>query len=102
MNWDSGNLRRLGAELRENLEKCAVDPGEDPVHDTRTGTRRLEATIEGIARDIPQTGGGEAVHGAARRYLRVLKKVRRAAGPVRDLDVHRKLLDKLTRRALGI
>lgn len=30
----------------------------------------------------------------------MLKRIRRAAGPVRDLDVHRKLLDKMAKRAL--
>ena len=37
-----------------------------------------------------------ALDGPARPWLRQLKQVRRAAGPVRDLDVHRKLLESLT------
>ncbi len=32
--------------------------------------------------------------------MKILKKIRREAGPVRDLDVHRKLLEKLVRRAI--
>jgi CHAD domain-containing protein len=32
--------------------------------------------------------------------MKTLKKIRREAGPVRDLDVHRKLLEKLVKRAV--
>jgi CHAD domain-containing protein len=35
----------------------------------------------------------------ARPWLRQLKQIRRAAGPVRDLDVHRKLLENLVGKA---
>jgi CHAD domain-containing protein len=35
----------------------------------------------------------------ARPWLRQLKQIRRAAGPVRDLDVHRKLLESLVGKA---
>lgn len=76
----------------------------DPVHDTRTGTRRLQATLETLIRDLPAGDGDEAVErirAAATALRRTLKKIRRAAGPVRDLDVHRKLVGKLTKRALG-
>jgi CHAD domain-containing protein len=85
--------------LRENLMKCAADPGVDPVHDTRTGTRRLQATLENLVRETPEGEAGEAVRDAAQALMRQLKKIRRAAGTVRDLDVHRKLLEKLTERA---
>src|SRR5579875_3638706 len=95
------NIRQLAAPLRENLARCAEDPDVDPVHDTRTGTRRLQATLETLVRDLPGDEAGKRVRTAATALMRVLKKIRRAAGPVRDLDVHRKLLGKLTRRALG-
>jgi CHAD domain-containing protein len=93
------NIRRLAAELRENLVKCAADPGVDPVHDTRTGTRRLQATLENLVRETPEGDAGAVVRDAAAALMRQLKKIRRAAGTVRDLDVHRKLLQKLTQRA---
>jgi CHAD domain-containing protein len=94
------NIRRLAAGLRENLVKCAADPNVDPVHDTRTGTRRLQATLENLVRETPEGEAGAAVRDAAEALMRQLKKIRRAAGTVRDLDVHRKLLEKLTKRAL--
>lgn len=94
------NIRRLAAGLRENLVKCAADPDVDPVHDTRTGTRRLQATLENLVRETPEGETGETVRDAAEDLMRQLKKIRRAAGTVRDLDVHRKLLEKLTATAL--
>ena len=96
------NVQRLAAALRENLAQCGHDPGVDPVHDTRTGTRRLQATLENLAREMPEDDAGQAVRAAAARLTRQLKKIRRAAAPVRDLDVHRRLLEKLTREALGL
>lgn len=94
---DRDNVRRLAENLRENLAKCADDPDVDAVHDTRTGTRRLQATLEDLMRDLSE---GDAVREAATALMRQLKKIRHEAGPVRDLDVHRKLLEKLMERAL--
>lgn len=100
MNHDLENVRRLAAKLRENLQKCADDPGVDPVHDARTGTRRLQATLEDLVRQNPTGEPGEPVRAAALATMKTLKRIRREAGPVRDLDVHRKLLEKLTKRAV--
>jgi CHAD domain-containing protein len=58
----------------------------------RTGTRRVEATLETLAREAGARGLGKAPEEARQQWLRQLKKVRRAAGTVRDLDVHRELL----------
>lgn len=87
------HLRKLTATLRGNLEKCASDPTIDPVHDLRTGTRRLQAMVEAILRER----GDDSLQEPADEWLDALKKMRRAAAPVRDLDVHRKLLQKLVK-----
>jgi len=100
MNGELDDIRKLAQKLRENLAKCASDPEADAVHDTRTGTRRLQATLENVVRETPAGAGGEAVREAAQGLLRQLKRIRRAAGAVRDLDVHRKLVEKLAERAL--
>lgn len=92
-------MRRLEKKLRGNLAKCADDPGVDPVHDTRTGTRRLQAMLEDWLSEPPGGLGGEPVREAAAATMKLLKKIRREAGPVRDLDVHRELLERLTKRA---
>jgi CHAD domain-containing protein len=87
------HLRKVRAILRGNLEKCATDPDIDPVHDLRTGTRRLQAMVEAILRER----GDDLPRESAEEWLNALKKMRRAAAPVRDLDVHRKLLQKLVK-----
>lgn len=88
------HLRKQTATLRENLEKCASEPQVDPVHDLRTGTRRVQAMVEALMRErAADTPFQEAAGG----WLGYLKKLRRAAAPVRDLDVHRKLLEKLVK-----
>jgi len=93
-------LRQLTETLRHNLEACAKDATVDAVHDTRTGTRRIEAMLDSLLRERSVEGReldsekAAALYGAAQRWLKLLKKIRRAAGAVRDLDVHRKLLEK--------
>ncbi|HEX4309811.1 MAG TPA: CHAD domain-containing protein [Acidobacteriaceae bacterium] len=101
MTDDRANVQRLRKKLRENLMKCADNPDVDPVHDTRTGTRRLQATLEDIVRQLPMVEASDPLRDAATATMKVLRKIRHEAGPVRDLDVHRKLLEKLTKRATG-
>ena len=100
MRHEIEDIRRLAATLRENLMKCAQDTGVDPVHDTRTGTRRLQATLESLVRELPEGDAGLAMREAAAGTMQTLRKIRRAAAPVRDLDVHRKLVSKLAKRAV--
>ena len=100
MNHDLENVQRLAKKLHENLAQCADDPGVDPVHDTRTGTRRLQATLEDLVRGLPGDDGKSALRDSATATMKMLKRIRQEAGPVRDLDVHRKLLDKLIQRAV--
>lgn len=91
------HLRKLTDALKENLRKCADDPDVDAVHDTRTGTRRIEAVLEAELRNagLDSGNGQDELTRAARAWERLLKTVRRAAAPVRDLDVQRKLLKTL-------
>ncbi len=103
-----GRLRDVAAALRDEIAGCTARADVETVHRVRTGTRRVEAQLETILR---QRGGmGASVRQAAWReaaveWLRQLKKVRRAAGSVRDLDVHREIVaEKLlgvTREAAG-
>ncbi len=93
------DVRRITRKLRGNLAKCADDPDVDPVHDTRTGTRRLQAMLEDMLRETPDGPAGDPVREPATATMKLLKKIRREAGPVRDLDVHRELLQKLTKKA---
>jgi CHAD domain-containing protein len=100
MSGEGEDIRRLAKALRGHLAACAAGPDGNAVHDTRTGTRRLQATLENLVRETGDGASGEALRGAAKSLMRQLKRIRRAAGAVRDLDVHRKLLEKLAERAL--
>src|SRR5271156_5205100 len=71
------------------VAQCVQDTDPDAVHRLRTGSRRLQAMLEATLREAPRG----ALEQPARAWLRQLKHLRRAAGPVRDLDVHRKLLE---------
>ncbi|MBB6146115.1 CHAD domain-containing protein [Silvibacterium bohemicum] len=115
VNPEAGHLAQLTAKLRQNLGHCVrpegsgaknYQPSVDAVHDVRTGTRRIEAILDSIQRSMP--GGpfaaeAESVEAtlaeAIARWRRLLKKIRRSAGAVRDLDVHRDLLADLMKSA---
>ncbi len=83
------------ATLRENTQSleasvlvCLAKPGKKAVHALRTTTRRIEAQLELLSMlpDLPP-------HDKPRRKaLRLLKKLRHAAGQVRDIDVQRDLI----------
>jgi CHAD domain-containing protein len=90
---DDTHVRELTAALRDSLGKCADDPDVDAVHDTRTGTRRIEAALETALRNAGNSG--DPLVQNVRTWERLLKRIRRAASPVRDLDVQRKLMKKL-------
>lgn len=93
---DDPRLRKLTDALKKNLGKCAADPDVDAVHDTRTGTRRIEAALEAMLREAGLQADGESeLVKAVGAWERLLKTIRRAAAPVRDLDVQRKLLKAL-------
>jgi len=97
---EHARLQQLTTTLKQNLEICAKDATVDAVHDTRTGTRRIEAMIDCLLRERGaaeldfRSDKAAAFHGAAQQWLKLFKRIRRAAGAVRDLDVHRKLLEK--------
>jgi len=72
--------------------QCVHDANSAAVHSVRTSSRRLQAMLEAMLREAPPIVVRQ-VEQPARAMLRPLKQIRRAAGPVRDLDVHRKLLE---------
>jgi CHAD domain-containing protein len=89
------HLRVVADEMREKVDACRKhgdSPKVEAVHHLRTGTRRVEATLETLAREAGVRGLGKTTEEARQRWLRKMKKIRRAAGAVRDLDVHRELL----------
>lgn len=82
-------LREHATTLEAALSVCLADPAHKPVHRLRTETRRVEAQLLLLAQ-LPEVPEHRDESAALRKQL---KKLRRAAGEVRDLDVQRKLLD---------
>jgi len=81
-------LRDATTSLEASILLCLARPRKTAVHRLRTSIRRVEAQLQllSILTGLPphqhQTG----------KALRLLKKLRRAAGKVRDIDVQRELL----------
>jgi CHAD domain-containing protein len=71
------------------VTQCVADAAPEAVHVLRTGSRRLQAMLEAMLRE----DAAASLQQPAKGWLRQLKQVRRTAGTVRDLDVHRKLLE---------
>ena len=82
------SLRALATALEASITLAAADPGSKPVHKLRTTTRRVEAqlTLLVLLPGLPDHAR------PAEKVARLLGKLRRAAGTVRDLDVQRDLL----------
>lgn len=76
---------------------CVASPKKKPVHHLRTWTRRIQAQLELIAL-LPNAPKAPAEH---TRVLDLLKKLRHAAGRVRDLDVERDLIAQESARLKG-
>ncbi len=85
----AAHLAETAQAFNTAVAQCVDDVDPDAVHRLRTGSRRLQAMLEATLRENP----GLALQEPAQAWLRQLKRIRRAAGPVRDLDVHRKLLE---------
>jgi CHAD domain-containing protein len=89
------HLTALADAFNAAIAQCVEDADADAVHRVRTGSRRLQALLEATLRE----NATFALDHPARPWLRQLKQIRRAAGPVRDLDVHRELLENLVGKA---
>jgi len=85
-------FEQLHGDLITSLVACRVRPDRKPVHSLRTAVRRIEALLLAIREDHPRAATLQ--HGVRKAFL-PLKSVRRAAGPVRDLDVQRELIETI-------
>jgi len=72
------------------MSVCLAKPKKEAVHKVRTQTRRIEAQLEllRLLKGLPK------YKAEARKVLRQLKKLRRAAGRVRDLDIAQQLIEE--------
>lgn len=78
MPVDFKRARKPARKLRKLIKKMPAQPTPEQVHDLRTSTRKMEATLQAFALDA--TGFG-------RRILKPLSRLRKRAGRVRDMDV---------------
>jgi CHAD domain-containing protein len=81
-------LRETVTALEAAILLCLVKPGKKTVHNLRTSTRRIEAQLV-LLTLLPGLPPHQKETSKARKFL---KKLRRAAGQVRDLDVQRDLI----------
>jgi CHAD domain-containing protein len=86
-------FEQLHTDLAECLIACRTDPDTRTVHSVRTTARRIEALLRKVVDDHPRA---VRLRGKIEKALHQLKKIRRAAGPVRDLDVQRELMMEIT------
>jgi CHAD domain-containing protein len=79
---------RQALMLKAAMADCLKKPSPKNVHHLRSTTRRIEATLEllTLSADIPR------IEKQAKPLQRSVRKVRRAAGAVRDADVQSDLL----------
>jgi CHAD domain-containing protein len=79
---------RQSVMLKAAIAACLKKASPKRVHSLRSTTRRIEATLEllVLSANIP------GIEKQSKPLQRSLRKLRRAAGAVRDADVHRDLL----------
>lgn len=73
-----GTVQKPVRRLRRSLKGLPMDPSIEAVHNLRTSTRRIEAIVAALQMDQKKP---------ARRMLKTIKAVHKAAGAVRDMDV---------------
>ncbi len=84
-------LREHTVALEAALSVCLAEPAQKAVHRLRTESRRVEAQLLLLAQvpGLPEHSD-EAAH-----LRRSLRRLRQAAGEIRDLDVQRKQLEAM-------
>jgi CHAD domain-containing protein len=78
--------RAVFQKLERDLVKLSSKPQADSVHRFRTGTRRLQILLGELAPKLDRS---------EKKLLKLLSKIRRRAGRVRDLDVQSAALRSL-------
>jgi CHAD domain-containing protein len=80
---------RHSLTLKAKIAECLNAPTPKAVHQLRSSTRRVEATLEFLltTTDLP------SVSKRSKKLRQALRKIRRTSGKIRDIDVHRDLLD---------
>ena len=86
MPVDQQHCRAVFQKLSARLSKVSEHSGPDAIHKFRTSTRRVEAAVQELGQDPDRN---------ARKLLKMLRRLRKKAGRVRDLDAQIGLLRNL-------
>jgi CHAD domain-containing protein len=78
MSIDQDRVQKPIRKLRKFAKKLPNDPSPDEVHKLRTNARKLEAVFGALSLDSSKN---------ERELLKSVRKIRKRAGKVRDLDV---------------
>ena len=78
MALDFKRVQKPPGKLRKLLKNMSARPTPEQVHDFRTNSRKMEATLQAF---------GLENSGLGRRVLKPLSRLRKRAEKVRDLDV---------------
>jgi CHAD domain-containing protein len=78
MALNADRIRKSVRKLGKALKKARKRPNPEEIHDLRTRARRFESMIEALALDSKAN---------ERRLLKRVRRIRKRAGKVRDLDV---------------
>lgn len=78
MGLDFKQVQKPGRKLRKLLKKMPAQPSPEQIHDFRTNSRQMEATLHAFGLDSARRG---------RRVLKPLSRMRKRAGNIRDMDV---------------
>ena len=86
MPLDQENIRATFRKLSRQLSKLGKKPAAESVHRFRTSSRRVEVLVADLARKRSRND---------RKLLKLLARLRKTAGRVRDLDVQTAALRSL-------
>jgi CHAD domain-containing protein len=87
---------QIHMEFADALIACRARAHSKAVHRLRRLSRVTEALLLKVVEDHP---GVAELHKHSKKLAKQLKRIRRFAGAVRDLDVHRKIARRLHHRA---
>jgi CHAD domain-containing protein len=87
MSFNADEVGKHFRKLRKSIRKLGKRPTPEEVHDLRTRSRQVEASLQALMLD--NTGRG-------RKALKAVNPIRKQAGQVRDMDVLSELASGLT------
>lgn len=71
-------IQKSVRKLKKFVKKAPAQPAPEQIHDLRTHARKLESALHALSLDS---------NSAERQLLKSIKRVRRRAGKIRDMDV---------------